>query len=192
MALLKLFTTALTLFNSSNTLSKTGLRTSESILFNSVFDCDTTSKFNYLNGTLSPESPLLNENFTLTVGYVNNYQIVNGGTIDYTVNFNGLPYSFTEPICSVNQPCPIELGYHIVSSNPSSLSQIGKLVMTQKWTSDSGDILLCTQTIIKITQSVAEDRGEGRAEDRGEGRAEDRGEGEGKYENRLRTNNLRG
>jgi len=125
MSLIKLFTTALAIVNSTLLTNPTNL--SNTHILTTVTNCDSTSKFNYLNGTLTPETPKINENFTLTIGYKNNYKIVNSGTIDYTLNFNGLPYSFSEPLCSTNLPCPIELGDHLVASNPTSLDQLGKL-----------------------------------------------------------------
>jgi hypothetical protein len=152
MSLVKLITTALAIFNSSFILQNEDICPAF-VGITSVTNCDPTSHFTYLNGAITPSSPQLYENFTLEVGYSNNYKVVNGGIVDYTINFNGLPYLYSEPLCSNNLPCPIELGDHIVSSNPISLNQIGKLLMTQKWTSDIGDVLLCTKTTISIAQN---------------------------------------
>lgn len=142
--LAKLISTALVVYNSvftpSNTVFKSG----------ATMNCNTTSVFNYINATLIPENPKINEMFVLTVGFTNNYQVISSGTIDYTVNYNGLPYGFTEPLCSAYLHCPVDFGEHTVSSNPLSIDREGKIIMTEEWKSDLGESLLCVKTSITI------------------------------------------
>lgn len=116
-----------------------------------VSDCDAGSLFHYDTGVLNPPNPLPNTNTTLVLTFTNNHAPVNNGNIDFTVNLNGLPYSYTEPLCSQNLPCPIELGQHTVHSNPIDVgTTTGKLVITANYKNDADESLLCVQTVMKL------------------------------------------
>jgi hypothetical protein len=120
-----------------------------------VSDCNAGSLFHYDTGALNPPNPLPNTNTTLVLTFTNNHAPVNNGNIDFTVNLNGLPYSYTEPLCSQNLPCPIELGQHTIHSNPIDIGTItGKLVITANYKNDADESLLCVQTAMKLVSET--------------------------------------
>ena len=118
---------------------------------NGVNSCNDLALFNYKNGTLYPLYPAQNMNTTLIVDFDNIYKQINDGTLDLQVNLNGLPYSSTEPLCSVNLPCPIELGSHTVYSNPINVGTMsGKLVVTLTYKDTDDSILLCVRALLNL------------------------------------------
>jgi len=56
--------------------------------------------------------------------FSNNYTIIENGTIEYTINLNGMPYYYTEPLCGENMECPIEKGVHILQSKSIKIPNI--------------------------------------------------------------------
>jgi hypothetical protein len=121
----------------------------------SVVNCNTESLFVYESGVLNPPNPLPNTNTTLELTFTNNYSELNSGIIDFSVNVNGLPYAYSEPICSPNLPCPIQLGQHIVYSNPIDVGTItGKLVITTHYKDDVGNVLLCVMVTMKLPNTA--------------------------------------
>lgn len=116
-----------------------------------VTSCDISSKFTFQTGTLNPPAPLPNTNTTVSVSFSNNYQVVEDGTVDFLINLNGLPYTYTEPLCTINLPCPIALGNHIVLSNPINVTDLtGKLVIQSHYKDNSGELLLCLKTVMSL------------------------------------------
>ena len=121
-----------------------------------VSNCDTASLFQYDSGSLNPPNPLPNTNTTLILTFTNNFATIADGTIDYSVNLNGLPYTYSEPLCSPNMACPIELGQHTVYSNPIDVgTTTGKLVITTNYKDSTGNKLLCVKTSMNLPNSAA-------------------------------------
>lgn len=116
-----------------------------------VTSCDTTSKFTFQTGALNPPAPPPFTNTTVSVSFSNNYQVVEDGTVDFLINLNGLPYTYSEPLCSTNLPCPIALGDHIVFSDPINVTDLsGKLVIQSQYKDTQGAILLCLKTVMTL------------------------------------------
>lgn len=138
--------------------------TSTSTSTSTVTNCNTASLFHYDAASLNPPNPPPNTNTTLEVTFTNDYGVVENGTIAFDVNLNGLPYTYTELLCSQNLPCPIELGQHTVYSNPIDVgTTLGKLTITANYKNDADESLLCVQTVMKLTQAAAESNTDSKA-----------------------------
>lgn len=117
----------------------------------SVVNCNAASLFQYDSGVLNPLNPPPNTNTTLELTFTNNWQTVTDGTVDFAINLNGLPYTYSEPLCSQNLPCPIELGQHVVYSNPINVGTTsGKLVITTNYKDSIGNVLVCVKTTMAL------------------------------------------
>ena len=81
----------------TNTTTKPNLRAGSS-----VTNCNTASLFHFDSGQLNPPNPPPNTNTTPALQFTNSYQVISDGTVDYQVNLNGLPYAYSEPLCSPN------------------------------------------------------------------------------------------
>lgn len=118
-----------------------------------VDNCDAMSLFQYEEGSLLPPLPLSppETNTSLQLTFSNNWKVVDDGYINYVVNLNGVPYSYSESLCQgVNLTCPIELGRHNVFSDPIDISTVsGKLVITAEYTDKNSQKLLCVKTVFQ-------------------------------------------
>jgi hypothetical protein len=81
---------------------------------------------------------------------------VDGGTSNYKVNLNGIPMApYSDDLCTEvsksNITCPIFAG-HIASQSqgniPSGVS--GKILLTNEWSNNDGERILCLQFTIVI------------------------------------------
>ncbi|NBR60796.1 MAG: hypothetical protein EBT86_03935 [Actinobacteria bacterium] len=116
-----------------------------------VSDCNPTSLFHFDSATLEPTNPLPDTNITLSLNFTNSYSVVTDGNVDYLINFNGLPYSYTEPLCTPSLPCPIELGTHTVYSEPINPgTSAGKLSIQANYKDLAENSLLCVKTVIRL------------------------------------------
>ena len=116
-----------------------------------ITSCDSTSKFIFNQATLDPPAPLPKQNVTAMVQFTNNYKLVENGTTTYQINLNGLPYSYSENLCSYNLPCPISLGDHTVYASPINVTDItGKLVIKTTYTDIDDTVLLCITVVLKL------------------------------------------
>lgn len=71
--------------------------------------------------------------------------------MDYAVNLNGLPYIYSEPLCTANLKCPIELGQHTVYSDPINFgTSYGKLTIQVNYKDFAGNYLVCIKTVVKL------------------------------------------
>jgi ML domain len=127
--------------------------------FGSVQDCAPgESLFTITELSLSPAAPVAGQNLTLHLGYeVPEGVSVLGGTAEYDVTYNYIPFSpSTEPLCS-NIPCPLGPGTYLNESTsqwPDSLS--GLLVSRMKWFDEQNSMLLCVEISGQTGNSGAE------------------------------------
>jgi hypothetical protein len=99
--------------------------------------------------SLLPDPPVIGQNTTMTITFTNPSDAVTAGVAKYSFNYNGIPYSETDDLCTQTE-CPITTGEHTVTSSAlwdGSLS--GKLSTTIQWTDPSNTLLLCVQTLIR-------------------------------------------
>ena len=121
---------------------------SSSIFYATVKDCSLGKSLFILNeASLTPVTPSPGENVTLFIDYtVPPAVTVVGGSAEYDVTYNFIPFSPTfEPLCG-NIPCPLAPGRYqnySVSTWPSDLS--GTLVTKMKWWNVDKVQLLCVE-----------------------------------------------
>jgi hypothetical protein len=93
----------------------------------------------------------------MSLTFTNSYSVIIDGTVDYAVNLNGLPYTYSEPLCTPNLKCPIELGQHTVYSEPINFGTLsGKLSIQANHKDLAGNSLVCVQTVMKVSSSENE------------------------------------
>lgn len=80
----------------------------------------------------------------INIIFNNHYGIIENGTIEYTAKLNGIPYYYTDNICSNNLQCPITLGRHQFSSFPVNVGDIhGRLQIMAQFKNEEDKELLC-------------------------------------------------
>lgn len=114
----------------------------------SVSTCG-TGLFQLNSMSLTPDPPIKGQNSTLSITYTNPDSDITDGSVKYSFNYNGIPYSQSDTLCSQVE-CPITTGEHTVTSSTlwdGSLS--GKIATTIQWYDTTNTMLLCVQTIIR-------------------------------------------
>ena len=143
------------MFNSL--ITKISLALSTSIFYATVKNCGLgTSVFTLNEVTITPDTPLPGDNVSLYIDYtVPGTVFITGGTAEYDVKYNFIPFSPTiEPLCH-NIPCPLGPGTYSntsVSVWPSDLS--GSLVTQMKWWTPDKLLLLCVEIAGKFWAST--------------------------------------
>jgi hypothetical protein len=116
----------------------------------SVTACTQQTLFSIGQLSLTPDPPIVGQNSTLSITYSNPGPVVSAGKTTYSINYNGLPYSSTEDLCTTQVVCPIEVGKHtVVTSALWDGSLSGKISTTIHWYNEVGTELLCIQTLIR-------------------------------------------
>lgn len=138
-------------------IAKINLVLTSSIFYATVKNCGVgTSLFTLNEVTITPSSPLPGDNVSLYIDYtIPQGMTVVGGTTEYDMTYNYIPFSPTfEPLCQ-NIPCPLGPGrYHNTSISvwPSDLS--GSLVTRMKWWNLDKMELLCVEIAGKFWAST--------------------------------------
>lgn len=116
--------------------------------FGSVSDCGGTNGLFTIDAlSLYPDAPISGQNVTLFMNYsVPDGLTIAGGTAEYDVTWNYIPFQpTTEPLCQ-NMPCPLGPGHYTnqsVSQWPSGVS--GYIVSQMKWWDTENRLLLCVE-----------------------------------------------
>lgn len=115
----------------------------------SISACGSNNLFTVNSMSLLPDPPIVGQNTTMTIIYTNPGPTVSGGSAKYSISYNGIPYAETDDLCT-QTTCPIEVGEHtIVSSALWDGSLSGKISTTIQWADQSGNPLICINTLIK-------------------------------------------
>ena len=106
--------------------------------------CLADSKFVLQSGKIY-QSPLYNNTLVVSVVFNNIFQAIENATIYYTINLNGVPYSFSETMCSLSDKfCPISLGSNEFNTKPFEISDVsGRIKIIAYVTSMNGSDLMC-------------------------------------------------
>ena len=112
-----------------------------------VKDCAPDSLFQLTDISVSPTDPSPGETFDLHLEWtVPETLTVNGGTAEYAVTYNYIPFSPTvEPLCQ-DIPCPMGPGTYkndTKSTWPSGIS--GLVTSTMRWFSPENAVLACVE-----------------------------------------------
>lgn len=101
--------------------------------------------------SLNPPNPVAGQQVGLHLEYVVPEPTVTGGTTQYTITYNFIPFQPTvEPLCQ-NVPCPLSPGAYsndTLTTWPSGAS--GSFTSTMKWFDPSSLLLLCIEIAGKI------------------------------------------
>lgn len=119
-----------------------------SYLLNAVSDCAPgESLFDIRSISIDPAIPVSGAPLTLHLQYeVPQGLTVTGGTAEYDVTYNYIPFTPSEePLCQ-DVPCPLGPGLytnHSTTTWPDGLS--GQLVSRMKWWDSNKNLLLCVE-----------------------------------------------
>ena len=120
---------------------------------NTVRDCSSgTPVFKFGTASLTPDPVVPGENYTLSLlCTIPDGVNVTGGTAEYQVSFNGIPFTpTTEDLCS-QVSCPLTPGLYKNTSTslfPTGIS--GKIVTAMRWYDEDSTLLYCLETTVKI------------------------------------------
>jgi hypothetical protein len=107
--------------------------------------------FGIKGASLSPTDPIPGQKVLLHLEYVVPEPTITGGTSEYSMTYNFIPFQpVVEPLCQ-NVPCPLNPGpYANITESvwPSGLS--GTVKSTMKWFDPSSVLLLCIEIVAKI------------------------------------------
>ena len=116
--------------------------------FGSVSDCGGSSGLFTIDSLdLYPDTPVSGQNVTLFLNYsVPDNITITGGTAEYDVTWNYIPFEpTTESLCQ-SVPCPLGPGHYTNQSTsqwPSGVS--GYIVSQMKWWDTENRLLLCVE-----------------------------------------------
>jgi hypothetical protein len=112
--------------------------------------------FGIKGASLSPTDPIPGQKVLLHLEYVVPEPTITGGTSEYSMTYNFIPFQPTvEPLCQ-NVPCPLNPGPYANTTEsvwPSGLS--GTVKSTMKWFDPSSVLLLCIEIVAKIADQRA-------------------------------------
>lgn len=122
--------------------------------FGSVSDCGgANGLFTIDSLALYPDAPISGQNVTLFMNYsVPDNLTITGGTAEYDVTWNYIPFEpTTEPLCQ-NVPCPLGPGHYTNQSTSQWPSGVSGYISSQmKWWNTENRLLLCVEI---LSQSV--------------------------------------
>lgn len=115
-----------------------------------ITNCGTSAdKAQNLQVTLNPSSPTPGSNMTLTFDY-DLTETITGGTADYKVVLNGIPYTSSKALCT-QEACPIAAGHqHDVSTSEFPAGITGKMISSISWTDQNGAPVLCVKMVFNV------------------------------------------
>jgi hypothetical protein len=132
----------------SSLLTKVSFILATSKFYGGVRDCGAGKSLFTMNAiSLTPANPVSGQNVTLHIDYTVPASVtVNGGTTQYDLTYNFIPFQPTyEPLCQ-NVPCPLGPGTYTNSSVslwPSDIS--GRLTMKMRWFDLQNVLLQCVE-----------------------------------------------
>lgn len=125
-----------------------------------VTDCSSgKSVFTINSQDFQPNPPIVGENATLWIDYtVPDGVEVNSGTAKYSFSLNGIPFQpTTEDLCT-QIPCPQVPGtFNLTSADIWNGGVSGKIVSKIEWFDDSKNLLLCSQTVMRISMPTKQE-----------------------------------
>lgn len=100
--------------------------------------------------TAVPETPVVGDNYTITVNYDLPDPPITGGTAEYTATLNYIPvYNEKFDLCT-QTTCPKAVGPNTEISTSTIPNVSGKLVSTVKWTDQDNNLVWCFESTIKL------------------------------------------
>ncbi len=118
-----------------------------------VSDCGAgKSVFTINSQGFGPDPPIVGENATLWIDYtVPNGVTVDAGTAKYSITLNGIPFPATNDDLCTQIVCPQVPGTtNLTSSSVWDGGVSGKIVSKIEWFDTSNQLLLCSQTTIRV------------------------------------------
>ena len=120
---------------------------------NTVRDCSSgTSVFKFVSASLTPDPVVPGQDSKLSLACtIPDGVTVMGGTAEYRVTFNGIPFSpTTEDLCSQVE-CPLIPGpYSNTTTTPFPTGIKGKIVTAIRWYDEKSTLLYCLETTVKV------------------------------------------
>lgn len=118
----------------------------------SITDCG--SAFQITSLGLYPDPPVRNQPLYMDLQFNNNGPNISEGTVYTSLTYNGLPIAVDpKPLCE-DTPCPIPQGYNNRSTATTCPDVSGKVTSQIKWQSPVGTVLLCIQTMLKVSSTA--------------------------------------
>jgi len=118
-----------------------------------VSDCGAgKSVFTINSQGFGPDPPIVGENATLLIDYtVPDGVTVDAGTAKYSITLNGIPFPATNDDLCTQIVCPQVPGTtNLTSSSVWDGGVSGKIVSKIEWFDTSNQLLLCSQTTIRV------------------------------------------
>jgi hypothetical protein len=118
-----------------------------------VSDCGAGKSLFTINSQgFEPDPPIVGENATLWIDYtVPDGVTVDAGTAVYSITLNGIPFPATKDDLCTQITCPQEPGtLNITSASVWEGGVSGKIVSKIEWFNPSNELLLCSQTTIRV------------------------------------------
>ncbi len=118
-----------------------------------VSDCGAgKSVFTINSQGFGPDPPIVGENATLWIDYtVPDGVTVDAGTAKYSITLNGIPFPATNDDLCTQIVCPQVPGTtNLTSSSVWDGGVSGKIVSKIEWFDTSNQLLLCSQTTIRV------------------------------------------
>lgn len=118
----------------------------------SIRDCGNgQGRASLLGFDSTPANPMPGDNVSLWVAYDLPAPVVTGGTAEYALKLNGIPFSPTVDDLCTQTKCPKDIGFNNETSSsifPSGIS--GKIVSSITWKDQNNDLLWCIETTWKV------------------------------------------
>jgi hypothetical protein len=119
---------------------------------NVLKDCSAgTSVFKYGTASLTPDPLVRGQDATLSVSCtIPDGVTVTSGSTEYSLTYNGIPFSPTvEDLCSQVE-CPMKAGPYSNSTRSVFPDVSGKIVTRMKWFDEKKQLLYCLETTVKV------------------------------------------
>lgn len=120
---------------------------------NTVRDCSSgTSVFKFVSASLTPDPVVPGKDSTLSLACtIPDGVTVTGGTAEYQLTFNGIPFTPTaEELCS-QVACPLTPGlYSNSTTSPFPTGLKGKIVTALRWYDEDSILLYCLETTVRL------------------------------------------
>ena len=116
----------------------------------SITDCDPASVFRPTLLTLTPDPPVPGAPSEIALLFTNPGPVITDGQELGTINYNGLPYSYEQPLCAIT-PCPIGVGPQERRNTSDWPSMSGKMTVQVNWVGPAKESLLCYKIVAKVT-----------------------------------------
>ena len=115
----------------------------------SITDCDPASVFRLTQLTFTPDPPVPGAPSEIALQFTNTGPVITDGQELGTINYNGLPYSYQQPLCAITQ-CPIGVGSQERRNTTDWPSMTGKMTIQVNWVGPAQESLLCYKIVAKV------------------------------------------